>query len=133
MSEMSEMKYENEYVRYIFTEEDEKQLAVDMARNVGDLKKAEDDKKSVMSNFKSKIDELQGEINQAARLITAGYEMRDIKCAVVFDYEYKEVLYVRTDTGEVCRVRNMRADEIQMTLDEIEEPEETEVEGEKSA
>ena len=111
-----EKKFENEFIKYTFTENEKKEIAIEMAQKVTNLQQAEDDKKAVASDFKSQIDGIQASVNSAATKLNNGYEMRSIKCEVVPNYDKKVWEYLRTDTGEQTKEKPMTANDLQMKL-----------------
>ena len=111
-----EKKFENEFIKYTFTENEKKEIAIEMAQKVANLQQAEDDKKAVASDFKSQIDGIQASVNSAATKLNNGYEMRSIKCEVVPNYDKKVWEYLRTDTGEQTKEKPMTANDLQMKL-----------------
>ncbi len=60
-----------------------------------------------------------GEIRTAARLYKDGYDWRDVECAVIKDWQYGEILYIRTDTCELAYVENMTQGERQRRIEEL--------------
>ncbi len=109
-------KYSYEYVKYHFTEEEKKEIASTMATKVTELKQLEDDKKAVTSSFKSKIDEVQAQINIAANNITTGYEMRNTKCEIEIDPVAKVVNYLDPETGKILKTRKAQSEDLQMEM-----------------
>ena len=109
-------EYSNEYCKYVLNEEEKRDIALTMAQKVSELNQAEDDKKSVMSDFKSRIDGLSAEVNRSATLLNNGYEMRNIKCEVIPDYESKIFRFIRTDNYEEAKTRKMTSDDLQNQL-----------------
>jgi len=112
-----EKEYSNEYVKYVFSEDEKKEIATELAQKVSDLNQAEDEKKAINSDLKSRIDGLQATVNGSATKLNNGYEMRSIKCEVVPDYELKVFRYIRTDTNEIAKERRMSSDDLQMELE----------------
>ena len=113
---MDKKEYSNEYCKYILNDDEKKEIALTMAQKVSELNQAEDDKKSVMSDFKSRIDGLSAEVNRSATLLNNGYEMRNIKCEIIPDYPSRLFRFVRTDNGEEAKTRKMTTDDLQMEL-----------------
>jgi hypothetical protein len=105
-----------EQCKYIFTETELQEFAESMARKVAEMELLEDQKKEVAQQFKSKLDGLQNEIKRLAKYVRNRYDYRETECELLFDYEDNEVRYIRMDTGEVHRVRDMTAAEKQMKL-----------------
>ena len=115
---MAEPKYENEFIKYTFTDEEKKEIASEMAQKIVNLQQAEDDKKAIMSDYKSQIDGIQAGINSAATKLTAGYEMRSTKCQVVPNYPKKVWEYIRVDTGKMVKEKGMTSNDLQMEFEE---------------
>lgn len=111
-----EKKFSNEHVKHVFSENEKKEIAIEMAQKVANLQQAEDDKKAVMSDYKSQIDGIQAGINGAATKLNNGYEVRTIKCEVVPCWEKKVWKYMRVDTGEMVKEKAMTANDLQMKL-----------------
>jgi hypothetical protein len=89
-----------------------------MANGVCEVQRLEDHKKAVMSQLKAEIDAKQGLVNLSAEKMRSGFEMREVECKVIYEYEENEVVWVRTDDGRVAHHRQMRPDERQRPLDE---------------
>jgi hypothetical protein len=115
---MAEPKYKNEFIKYTFTDEEKKEIAAEMAQKIVTLQQAEDDKKAVMSDFKSQIDGIQAGINAAATKMNNGYEMRSTKCQVVPNYPKKVWEYIRVDTGLLVKEKNMTSNDLQMEFED---------------
>ena len=105
------------FCKYQFDEEEKREMAAEMAQKVTELASVEDSKKAIMSDFKSQIDGLQAKINGAATKLNNGYEMRNIKCKIIADYDDKEFVYFREDNGEIAKREKMTADDLQRRLD----------------
>ena len=116
---MPEPKYENEFIKYIFTEEEKREIASEMAQRIVNLQQAEDDLKAIKSDYKSQIDGIQAGINSAATKLTSGYEMRSTKCQVIADYPGKVWKYMRVDTGEIVKEKGMTSNDLQMEFENI--------------
>ena len=115
---MPEPKYENEFIKYLFTDEEKKEIAAEMAQKIVNLQQAEDDKKAITSDYKSQIDGIQAGINLTATKLTTGYEMRSTKCQVVPNYPKKVWEYIRVDTGLLVKEKGMTTNDLQMEFEE---------------
>ena len=111
-------EFSTEYIKHIFTEEEKREISISMAQKVAELQAVEDSKKAIMSDLKSQIDSLQATVNSAATKINNGYEMQNVKCRVDKDFSSRMVYFFRVDTDELVKSRDMRADEIQMSIDD---------------
>lgn len=114
---MKDGEIKKEYCKYVFDENEKKEIAGDMARQIADKFRVEAEKKAVVSDFKSQIEALESSIGNAATKLNNGYEMRNIDCKVVADYDAKLWKFYRLDTGELVRQRKMTADDLQRTLE----------------
>ena len=109
-------EFTNEYVKYQFSDSEKRDMAQELAQKVSDQQIAEDEKKAVMSDLKSKIDSLAAQSNSLATKLNNGYEMRNIKCEVEKDYTGGVVYHRRTDTFEVVRERKMTDEDRQLKV-----------------
>lgn len=112
-----EKEFLNEYIKYTFSANEKAEIAAEMAQKVSELQQAEDSKKAVMSDFKSQIDGIQANVNNAATKLNSGYEMRSIKCEIVPNWGKKVWEYIREDTGTNAKEKPMTADDLQMQFD----------------
>lgn len=114
------VKYKKLYLKYIYTEKEQGEIAMIMAEKSQELKRIDQNAKTAAAQFKSEKEGAQGELDGAARRYKDGYEMRDIECEEVTDFEEGVIRYYRTDNGEMAQVRKMTNEERQMRLGEIE-------------
>ena len=111
---MAEPKYENEFLKYHFTEKEIQEIASEMAQKIVNLQQAEDDLKAIKSDYKNQMDGIQAGINSAATKMTSGYEMRSVKCKVTPNYIARVWEYTRVDTGEMVKEKGMTSNDLQM-------------------
>jgi hypothetical protein len=114
-----ERKTETRLCKYVFDEKEKREIASDLANGVAEVARLEEQKKAVMSQLKAELDAKQGAVNSAAEKLRSGFEMRNIECEVIFDYESDVVRWVRTDNFEVAHQRRMRPEERQMKIEEV--------------
>jgi len=107
-----------EHVKYVFNENEKKEIAQSMAQKVGELQTAEDELKAVKSDFKSRMDALQAQVNGAATKLNNGYEWRSMECRVEYSVNDKIVAFYRLDNQEFVKERAMRPEELQLRIDE---------------
>ena len=115
---MNDGEIKSHICKYVFTENEKKEIGEKMALMVNELKNTQNTKKAVMSDFKSQIDTAEANIIQYATKLNNGYEMRSIDCKITADYEHNRWLYVRQDNGEIVREERMSADDRQRRLDD---------------
>ena len=113
MSE-EEKEYSTESVKHTFTEDEKRDIAIEMARKVAELNQAEDDKKAVMSDLKSRIDTITAQINGAAGKLNAGFEYRTVNCEVDRDYSQRKIIYWYDET--VVKEKPMSSDDLQLKI-----------------
>ncbi len=105
-----------EYLRRYFTPEEREILANQADQAHAELIQANEEKATFNANIKSRITNLEGEIARLHRLRQAGFEMDHIECVITRDFNAKEVLIHRADTGDFVRKRRMTLDEQQRSL-----------------
>ena len=111
-----DIKKTKEHLKCILTEKEIREAGSDLAQKYSTITELEDAKKSLMSDFKAKIDAETAEAGILARKIQNGYEIRPVECEEIWEYDLHVVSTVRQDTGETIRERNMTADELQKGL-----------------
>lgn len=109
-----EKEYSTEYVKFVFTEEEKRDIASEMARKVSELNQAEDEKKAVMSDLKSRIDSLSAQVNAAANKLNSGYEYRNVECEIDRDYSRRVILFWFDE--KVVKEKPMTSDDLQMKI-----------------
>jgi uncharacterized protein YukE len=123
-------KATTEMLKHVFSDEEKRALASQLAEKVSSLQRAEDEKKAVSSQYKSQIDALQAALNGLASKINNGYEFRETSCSVIPRYERKVWETSRDDTGEIVKYTPMSpkdleghlfedADQLTATLEEV--------------
>lgn len=116
----TKIEYEQEFVKCILTAEEKTDLSELIARKTLEQDDIEKEKKSAMSGFKDRLERVQVDMRSCATKLKDGYEMRNVDCAVNRDYEVGIVRYVRTDTGETARTRDITPSERQLHFDDLE-------------
>ena len=112
------VEYKTVWTKYTFNNVELRDIAETLAIKIQDKEAIEEQKKSVMSSFKEKIESVTTEINAAAWKYKDRYEMKDIECFVERDFVNGEVRYVRTDNGEIAEKKKMTMADRQMHIDE---------------
>lgn len=87
-------------IRYSFSKDEVAQKSTQLAETCGEKSHLVDEKKSVMSDYKAKIDAKDSIIGLLSNHITNGYEIKTVECEVEMDYDkglkryfYQGVLY----------------------------------------
>ena len=110
---MGQKIFTKEWCRYEFSADELKEVASIMAEKTQELDDIELQKKSAMSSFKERLDSCKMEVVSHARLYKDGYEMRDIECEEIKDFDSGIIQYIRTDTGTIARTKKMSAEDRQ--------------------
>ncbi len=105
-----------EYLRYLFTEDELKKIALEMAQETQKAGAAEDEKKAANANFKDRIEKHHLAAKIAAGHIATGFEMRNIDCKKIINYSKNIVTITRMDTGEQIESRGVKDSERQMKI-----------------
>ena len=105
-------------VKYSFDDEEKKNIANRLAESVKKLNEIKKEKKEVTSNFNEKIDAESVEINTLAQKIRDGFELRNVECKIIKDYDDKKIIYKRLDNNEIVKTKEMDDNELQMNLGE---------------
>lgn len=105
-----------EYLKYTFSDEEKKDLAMQMAQTSIKKDSLEQQKTAVTKQFASDIAQAGIIIQSCASKIESGYEMRQIDCEEEPDFEKRILKTYRTDTGELVKTRPLRSDEMQKSL-----------------
>jgi hypothetical protein len=103
--------------KYIFTDDDKRVIAMSLANKQVDKGIVEDEKRSVMSNFKERIDRICLDINKLSRNLIDGYEYRDFECHVEINWAENTKSYITVDGGDVLSVRALDPSDYQLKLD----------------
>ncbi len=111
------MKKTSEYLKYVFTEDETKSFARELARENTAAAEVEEQKKAVMASFAEKLTASKSKISMLSRYINNGYDYRTIDCEIVMDTPstgFKTI--VRLDTGEEVKTLPMLQSEMQAEL-----------------
>jgi hypothetical protein len=110
------------FQRVELTEEEVRDAADRMADLFDQLKRIEEEAKSIANGYKAKTKELDAQFAQAQLLVRNKYEQRLVECVRTWNYKTCRVVTVRTDTGAIVEDRAMSADERQEKLFPEENP-----------
>lgn len=99
------------------TEDELREFGLKMAVNLGEIAKAETQKKDSANVFKAQIDELSSDQRHLSRCIVSKTESRDVDCKIVYRFKDVEKDIVRLDTGELVETKPITASEQQENID----------------
>lgn len=118
------MQKETISMKYFFSNDEKLKIADEFAQGQSRLNSLEEQKKSAMSDFNSRINIVKEQINLGTGKLTNGYEMRDIDCLVEYHKpETNKKTITRGDTGEVIVEHMVQWDYHLFNMEVIEENE----------
>ena len=120
-NDMIEEKNLTKLLRVNFTAKEKLDIGDQMANAIRNIKQAEDDLASVSSQYKSEIKKYNAELTGLAEKLNSGWEMRNVTCLLIQDFNLKSYVIKRLDTTEIVEERALSADELQMGLPGIAE------------
>ena len=92
---------EDRSLKYQFTPDERAELSLQLANKNQNLGSLEDEKKSVNSNYSSRINETKEQINQLSNKVSAGYELRNVNLEVQYHVPKEgEKTLIRTDIDD---------------------------------
>ncbi len=92
---------EERLLRYDFRATEIHELAVSLAQKNQQLDSIADEKKSVMSQYKSQEDLVKMEVSLLSGKVASGYEMRKVECEVKYHFpEQGKKTFIRSDDGQ---------------------------------
>lgn len=97
-------------------------LGREIARLMGEASALELQRKASNDVFKSKIDLLEAQRDEASAKIRIGSKEQRVAVDVVFDYEHGEVRVEREDTGKLVRARTLTLQERQLEFENTRVP-----------
>ena len=98
------------------TDAEYKEIGLKMGAANQEIIQAENELKSVKSQFKSRIDSAKTRRDEYAAIINAGHQQRQVECHEVKDFVENTITLIRKDNGEVVRTRTMTTAEKQRGL-----------------
>lgn len=103
-------------IRYQFSVEEQQKHSHELAEACRIKQETEGEKKSVMSNFKAKIDAQDSRIGLLSKYITTGYDHRSVECLIKKDFVrgVKEYYY----NGELMDTAPMTEEDYQLGIGE---------------
>jgi hypothetical protein len=109
-------KIVKEYLKCILTEDEKKAISDRMALTILTISEKEDQLKSVSKQIKGEIARCELDLNGYAEKTRSGYEMRNVECKEIINFDDGTFTKVRLDTGELIVERNLTMEEKQQRL-----------------
>lgn len=96
-----EQKTEKRSLKHVFTQKEMDELGNQLANKNQEKRRIEEEKKSVSSDYSSKLKLADEQINSLSDKVASGYEMRDIGCVIQYHEPDRGLKTItRSDTGE---------------------------------
>lgn len=117
-AELDKPKYSIELVQIDFTMEEKVELGQEVTGLLEKLKRIESQKKSATADFAAREKQAALEIDEIARKIDDGFEMRRENCIVQYDDATHMVHFIleHDESGFIIKQRKMTPSEMQRTL-----------------
>lgn len=103
-------------LRCDLTPAEQQQRAEELAAKLGELDRAEEEKKASAQAHSKRITELRARVKELGRAVAARAEWRHIECEELVDRSRGEVRVTRKDTGEVIETRPWTSEDRQLRL-----------------
>jgi hypothetical protein len=101
---------------YKFTNEENRQNGVDLARKLEEQEKIELDFARIKSDFKARLDAVHSEIVSLRNKVQSGEEQRDYECRLELDDDQKERHYIDIHTGILIRAELFHPEDYQREI-----------------
>ena len=104
------------HIKYVFTEDEKKDIAAELALKFSEKESLELQKKEVASKFTSEINTANVHATRLSNEYNQGYTYKNHDCYEIFDYDSKQVFTHRADTKDQVDVRTMSVAEYQREM-----------------
>lgn len=102
-------------LKYDFTATEIHTLSMQLATSTKSRQALEEEKKSVVSQYKAKLDEVNATCNKLSNLVADGFEYRDINCRIEFHKPSQgRKTYIRLDTDKIALIEPMTSDDFNL-------------------
>ena len=102
--------------KYRFTEQEKVEIAQRLAHKNLEQREVDEERKSMMSNFKDKIDAIKAEISQLSNNLSTGTDYREFTCTVKMDFKKKVKRFRDVYSHKIVDVRPLDPGDYQMRL-----------------
>jgi hypothetical protein len=113
---MATMEYVN--IKHVLTQEERNDMAFTLAEKQIEMNSLEDEKKSVTSSYKAKIDAKKAEINVLSGNIKDGYVFHSLYCEKRRNVKKKQWEWWDTQNGEMIKVEPFQGKDYQISTDD---------------
>ncbi len=103
--------------KYVFNEDEKKEISKELANKQVDMNIVEDEKRSMVSQYKDRIDRFKFDINKLSRSIIDGFEYREFECWIEKDYDAHVKRYIDIHSNAVVAERPLDPSDYQQEMD----------------
>lgn len=119
---MPENKLFTDHLKVVFTDGEIQKKGLELAQTMGEADQLEIEKKSVVSDYKGRIDAKKTIIKKLQDEVNNGYAYLPVKCELKYNEPGPgQATIVRLDNGETVNVRDMTNDERQVRITEFDQ------------
>ena len=111
-----EVKTQNEYVKHEFNKEEMEEMHKELAEKTSQLRRKEEEKKSIVSQFGADITKLETATLSLADKINLRYEHRMLKCEVKYNWKTGKKEIIHPETKKAIRTDPVTEEERQQKL-----------------
>src|SRR3989339_92098 len=104
------------YLRHDFKSEELSDMQKRLALQTQALRHKENAKKAIVSQFSSELEAIDAEIGSLADKINTGFEHREMKCPLNFDWDRNKKDAIHPETGEIVKTFDITDDDRQLKL-----------------
>ena len=108
--------HETHRLQCALTEQEVAAAADELARGLDEFEAVEDEKKSIVEDFKARLALVEANIKVNRNLVRNKYTYKDIECDLILNYTELTATLVRKDTLEIVKERPMSSTEKQMNF-----------------
>jgi len=109
--------FSHKLVKVMMTPEVKDQIAESMCQQQERKDEVEDDKKSHAKKCGIELDSIEKAMAELVQRYRRGYDEKEVKCVVQFDFENKVKNFLNDQTGEVVASEEMQPSDYQLKID----------------
>ena len=113
---MLDQQFAGLYLRHDFSKDEIDEMNKRLARQTQALRHKEGEKKAITAQFSSEIESIDAELGSLADKLNSGFEHRQMKCVVNFDWDKGKKHAIHPETGEIVQTQDISDEERQGKL-----------------
>lgn len=116
MADVIHKTQEPHRVKCVLTSDEIAEAAMLLANTHQAMESLAIERKTVMTEFKQRMEKLIEQIHVTSLMVKEGVAMRSVKCELQLNFSKLRTILIRLDTGDIVEERDMTPDEKQMRL-----------------